>query len=243
VGEPGQADCSRQRRDAARPLARTATAPIAEAADAIENLTPAQGAAELHRPGILLVDVRERDAMFRDGTIDGVAVRRRQLIGTIVAARLAIRPDAGGITAAAAREHSTPRALTAPAERLPRATIAHEPLRAKPRRRSRDARIQSTAAGGVRHCADRQPAGMTPRHPQRVRRRALHDRPLDTCLMTTDRADRRVVDAAIGAIFAAASGRQVRRAPVGIGGARPRSAARTDRAAAAAEAPPSFVVG
>lgn len=54
-----------------RPLARNATALVAEARAGIENLTPAQVAAELGRPGVVVVDLRERDELVRDGHIEG----------------------------------------------------------------------------------------------------------------------------------------------------------------------------
>src|SRR3974390_1006661 len=50
---------------------RSANSMVAQAKAGIENLTPAQVAAELRRSGVVLVDLRERDELVRDGMIDG----------------------------------------------------------------------------------------------------------------------------------------------------------------------------
>ena len=63
-----------------RPLAKSATALVAEAKAGIENLTPAQVAAELGRPGVVVVDLRERDEVVRDGHIEGAVHVPRGLL-------------------------------------------------------------------------------------------------------------------------------------------------------------------
>ena len=61
-------------------LTKTATALVAEARAGIENLTPAQVAAEMRRPGIVIVDLRERDELIRDGMIEGAVHVPRGLL-------------------------------------------------------------------------------------------------------------------------------------------------------------------
>ena len=63
-----------------RPLVRSATALVAEAKAGIENLTPAQVAAELGQPGVVVVDLRERDEVVRDGRIEGAVHVPRGLL-------------------------------------------------------------------------------------------------------------------------------------------------------------------
>jgi rhodanese-related sulfurtransferase len=52
-------------------LSKGAAALVAEARATVENLTPAQVAAELKRPGVVIVDLRERDEVVREGSIEG----------------------------------------------------------------------------------------------------------------------------------------------------------------------------
>jgi rhodanese-related sulfurtransferase len=63
-----------------RSLTRTATALVAEAKGAVENLTPTQLAAEIGRPGVVVVDLRERDEVVRDGVIPGAVHVPRGLL-------------------------------------------------------------------------------------------------------------------------------------------------------------------
>jgi rhodanese-related sulfurtransferase len=63
-----------------RPLSKSATALVADAKATIENLTPAQLAAELGRPRVVLVDLRERDELVRDGMIAGAVHVPRGLL-------------------------------------------------------------------------------------------------------------------------------------------------------------------
>ncbi len=99
-----------------KPLTKTATALVAEAKAGIENLTPAQVAAELHRRGVVLVDLRERDEVIRDGMIEGAVHVPRGLLEFVADPSHAyhnpkLRPDArvilhcasGGRSALAAR--------------------------------------------------------------------------------------------------------------------------------------------
>lgn len=63
-----------------KPLTKGAAALVAEAKAGIENLTPAQVAAELRRPGVVVVDLRERDELVRDGMIEGAVHVPRGLL-------------------------------------------------------------------------------------------------------------------------------------------------------------------
>ena len=63
-----------------RSLNKTATALVGEAKAAIENLTPAQVAAEIRRPGVVVIDLRERDEVVRDGMIAGAVHVPRGLL-------------------------------------------------------------------------------------------------------------------------------------------------------------------
>jgi rhodanese-related sulfurtransferase len=63
-----------------RQLVKGATALVTEAKAGIENLTPAQVAAELRRPGVVVVDLRERDEVVRDGMIEGAVHVPRGLL-------------------------------------------------------------------------------------------------------------------------------------------------------------------
>jgi rhodanese-related sulfurtransferase len=44
---------------------------VAQAKECVQNLTPAEVAAELEAPGVVLVDVREREELDAHGTIPG----------------------------------------------------------------------------------------------------------------------------------------------------------------------------
>jgi rhodanese-related sulfurtransferase len=59
---------------------KTASALVAEAKAVIENLTPAQLAAELRHPGVVVVDLREREELVREGTIEGAVHVPRGLL-------------------------------------------------------------------------------------------------------------------------------------------------------------------
>ena len=63
-----------------RPLSKSANALVAEAKAGVENLTPAQVTAELGRPGVVIVDLRERDEVIRDGRIEGAVHVPRGLL-------------------------------------------------------------------------------------------------------------------------------------------------------------------
>lgn len=63
-----------------RPLSKTATVLVADARASIESLTPARAAAELGQPGVVLLDVRERDEIVRDGMIAGAVQVPRGLL-------------------------------------------------------------------------------------------------------------------------------------------------------------------
>jgi rhodanese-related sulfurtransferase len=61
-------------------LHKTASALVAEAKAGIENLTPAQVAAELRQPDVVVVDLREREELVREGTIEGAVHVPRGLL-------------------------------------------------------------------------------------------------------------------------------------------------------------------
>jgi rhodanese-related sulfurtransferase len=61
-------------------LLKTAAALVAEARSGIENLTPAQAAAELRQPEVVIVDLRERDELVREGMIEGAVHVPRGLL-------------------------------------------------------------------------------------------------------------------------------------------------------------------
>jgi len=63
-----------------RPLNKRATSLVAEAKAAVENLNPAQVAAEISRPDVVTVDLRERDEIVRDGMIAGAVHVPRGLL-------------------------------------------------------------------------------------------------------------------------------------------------------------------
>ncbi len=63
-----------------RTLSKGANALVAEAKGAVENLTPAQVAEELARPGTVVVDLREREELVREGMIEGAVHVPRGLL-------------------------------------------------------------------------------------------------------------------------------------------------------------------
>ncbi|MBS0394542.1 MAG: rhodanese-like domain-containing protein [Proteobacteria bacterium] len=63
-----------------RTLSKGANALVTEAKATVENLTPAQVAQEIARPGTVVVDLREREELVRDGAIEGAVHVPRGLL-------------------------------------------------------------------------------------------------------------------------------------------------------------------
>ena len=97
-------------------LTKSASALVADAKAGIENLAPAQVAAELRRPNVVVVDLREREELIREGIIEGAVHVPRGLLKIVADPASAyhnpkLKPDArvilhcasGGRSALAAR--------------------------------------------------------------------------------------------------------------------------------------------